>query len=1274
MSQLLYVKYNTLRKPEFQVETRIIAKSEEAGKSSGKDASKSSDKDEAEKIVLKLPSTEAAKAHIVTIRENFEKLKGYYKGIRVIPSSSYRDGLAFVFLKGHPVTEGIDFAKDDIDDIVTKVQKLLDKVLDVKDEFKQTFEMTDEFREYFPGCDPFEGITGKKLNGSEEMNLPAFTRVNLDSILSNFIITNMGWVCLDYEWVLDFPVPVDFLKYRILVYLYNDVAAEMSPRIEIREFMGRFGLWAGADGEAVESDGGTSDEEASLSILDIYEKMDNIFQDKVHGEGRRYSYLSRYEKKVQTVGAKLGEMQREADYDKKLIQEKDTHIVNIEAKHELIEKDLRDEIGELNKITFYQEKAISEKDEYIAGLEAHSQALEAKVAHIRKCLTNPFYGVYAACKFGPGAIKRTIVRKQEEREEARRIAEKQARDDAREKELAAQTGKDYQAWIEKVESTYSFTASFEYKPLISVVMPVYNMPDEYLVPAIESVRAQNYSNWELILVDDASDMPSVAKTLKKYSRKGDNIKVIYREENGRISACTNTGIDAAEGEFIAFMDCDDTLAPFALYEVVKELNKDIYLDFIYSDEDKINDDGTVRHSAFFKPDWSPDTLMSYMYTSHLGVYRTSLVKELEGLRSEYDGCQDYDLTMRVAEKTDKIAHVAKVLYHWREREGSTALNPEAKDYVKEATLKAKKAALERRGLTAEVEWIPEVFQYRINYRPLDNPLVSIIIPSKDNPGLVQQCLDSLVSKTNYRHYEIIVVDNGSNDENRAKYQEILEDVKMVGIETKYLYAPRDFNFSFMCNIGAKSSNGDYLLFLNDDIEIIEPEWLERMLGQAELPHVGAVGAKLLYPETTLIQHDGVISIESGPVHYFTKQDDTNNYYFNRNRLDFDVSAVTAACLLVKKSRFERVNGFDENLAVAYNDIDLCYRLSEQKLYNVIRNDAVLYHHESISRGDDTMDDAKFERLMSEQEKLYDSHPRFKKRDPYYSVNLSQVASDFSFNIDYDADYKVEALDAMPQCEVDETIQYGIDNVVHDWCFYIEGWAFRRGEEDNQYLDPQIVLEEVDEAEVSEVEVESETDEIEVTGSKIEVASAEVDVETDTDEESAANEVVVEIDENGDVVDVSEDADDVDEDSDADEEVDNDSDVLEEDMDPDSSETTDVLARKDETADETIDDEIDETTDETTDVLTNKDATTDVLVRNGATGKVYILSTRHVEREDVAETFPDDEHIEYSGFKARVPRKAIPSGTYRVRILCNGKISSLDKVEGKMSHIHVGRRK
>ena len=381
---------------------------------------------------------------------------------------------------------------------------------------------------------------------------------------------------------------------------------------------------------------------------------------------------------------------------------------------------------------------------------------------------------------------------------------------------------------------------------------------------------------------------------------------------------------------------------------------------------------------------------------------------------------------------------------------------------------------------------------------------------------------------------------------------------------------------------------------------------------------------------------------------------------------------------MKKSRFERVDGFDENLAVAYNDIDLCYRLSEQKLYNVIRNDAVLYHHESISRGDDTMDDAKFERLMSEQEKLYDSHPRFKKRDPYYSVNLSQVASDFSFNIDYDADYKVEALDAMPQCEVDETIQYGIDNVVHDWCLYIEGWAFRRGEADNQYLDPQIVLEEVDEAEADTVDadvVDSDVDE--ATGAEADIVEAEV-VETDVDNDTAANEVVVEIDANGDVVDVSEDADDADEDSDADEEVDNDSDVLDEDMDPDSSETTDVLARKDETTDEIIDEDADEATDETidetTDVLAKKDETTDVLARNGATGKVYILSTRHVEREDVAETFPDDEHIEYSGFKARVPRKAIPSGTYRVRILCNGKISSLDKVEGKMSHIHVGRRK
>jgi len=506
-----------------------------------------------------------------------------------------------------------------------------------------------------------------------------------------------------------------------------------------------------------------------------------------------------------------------------------------------------------------------------------------------------------------------------------------------------------------------------------------------------------------------------------------------------------------------------------------------------------------------------------MYTSHLGVYRTSLVKELEGLRSEYDGCQDYDFTMRVAEKTKRVAHIPKILYHWRQREGSTALNPEAKDYVKEATLKAKKAAIERRGLNADVEWIPEIYQYRINYRPLDNPLVSIIIPSKDNPEILTQCLDSLTKITNYRNYEIIVVDNGSSDENREKYQSLLDAVKKEDINAKYLYAPRDFNFSFMCNIGAKSSSGDYLLFLNDDIEIIQSEWLERMLGQAELTHVGAVGAKLLYPDTTLIQHDGVISIESGPVHYFTRQDDSVNYYFNRNRLDFNVSAVTAACLLVKREAFENIGGFNEELAVAYNDIDLCYRLTEQGLYNVIRNDAILYHHESISRGDDTMDDAKFERLMSEQEKLYDAHPEYKKKDPYYNENLSQIASDFSFNIDFDADYSVETYDTMPEFQEDETIHFGIDSVVHDWCFYVEGWAFRRGEEDNQYLDPKLVLE----------------------GEKI-----------------------------------------------------------------------------------------------------------------------YIISTRHVKREDVAETFPDDEHIEYSGFKLRVARKAVPAGEYRVRILVNNRISTL----------------
>lgn len=551
----------------------------------------------------------------------------------------------------------------------------------------------------------------------------------------------------------------------------------------------------------------------------------------------------------------------------------------------------------------------------------------------------------------------------------------------------------YEKWIKKVEASERYDAFFTYNPKISILVPVYNVLDKQLEECIESVINQIYENWELCLVDDCSTWDSVRETLSRYE-DNPKIKVIYREENGHISRCTNTALENATGEFVAFLDCDDTLRKNALYEVVKVLNDDSELDFIYSDEDKINDNGKKRHTPNFKPDWSPDTLMSYMYTCHFGVYRKSLADEIGGLRVGYEGAQDYDFTLRFTEKTKNIAHIPKILYHWRERKESTAVSPAAKPYILEAQEKSKEDAIARRGLNAKVEYVEGIYQYRVKYLPVNNPLVSIIIPSKDNYGFLSRCISSLVDKTDYKNYEIIIVDNGSTDENRAKYNELVDKYG-----ARYIYEPMKFNFSKMCNIGADNASGEVLLFLNDDIEVLDGVWLENMVGHAQVPYTGAVGAKLLYPDKDSIQHIGIINILNGPIHPFAGYTDQSTYYFNRNRIEYNYIAVTAACLAIDKKKFDEVGGFDEELAVAYNDVDLCYKLVEAGYYNVVRNDAVLIHHESVSRGDDRLSEEKFKRLMSEQEKLYKKHPKFDRKDPFYNINLTQRNANYSYNVE-----------------------------------------------------------------------------------------------------------------------------------------------------------------------------------------------------------------------------------------------------------------------------------
>lgn len=611
----------------------------------------------------------------------------------------------------------------------------------------------------------------------------------------------------------------------------------------------------------------------------------------------------------------------------------------------------------------------------------------------------------------------------------------------------------YKRWREENEKDILKVENLEYKPLISSVIPVYNVIDEQLIECIESILNQTYDNFELILVDDNSSWESVRKILKRYENH-EKVHIIYRSENGHISKATNDGIAIAKGEFIAFTDCDDVLAPNAFYEMAKKLNENRELDFIYSDEDKLTEDGKRRHSPFFKPDWSPDTFMSIMCTNHLAIYRRSIVNEVGGLRSEYNGAQDYDFTLRFMEHTsnNRVGHVPKVLYYWRERPESIASNPEAKPYALKAVCNAKIDALKRRGIDGNVVYIKELYQYRVEYENKSNPLVSIIIPSKDNYEMLKRCIESLRKLTTYKNYEIIVIDNGSNDTNKELIAKMLKDNN-----AQYYYCPMQFNFSKMCNMGADKAKGEYYLFLNDDIEIFKPRWLELMVGHGSLDYIGAVGAKLYYPNSNTIQHAGVTNLEIGPTHTLIGMSDTPGYYFARNKTDYNYLVVTGACLLVNANKYSQVGGFDEELTVGYNDVDLCMKLYEAGYYNVLRNDVILYHYESASRGVDDISKEKMARLAKERERLFNKHPKLKGKDPFYNINLTPNKANYDINLNEQNDLS----EIIPLTKNEhQNLKYGevkanIDTISLDKIIRIEGWAFieedKRNDESEVYV-------------------------------------------------------------------------------------------------------------------------------------------------------------------------------------------------------------------------------
>ncbi|WKN23565.1 glycosyltransferase [Azotobacter vinelandii] len=523
-------------------------------------------------------------------------------------------------------------------------------------------------------------------------------------------------------------------------------------------------------------------------------------------------------------------------------------------------------------------------------------------------------------------------------------------------------------------------AALATSPLFSIVVPAYNTSPELLDAVLTSVRAQWYPHWELILVDDASPAEETRQALARIDDP--KIKVLRLESNKGISGATNVGLATAQGEFIVFMDHDDELTVDCLYELALCIDRD-QPDFIYSDEDKLSEEGEYTQ-PHFKPDWSPDTMMSTMFTCHVSCVRRALLSKVGELRSEFDGCQDWDFVLRIVEHTDRISHIPKVLYHWRIIPASVASDISAKPYVLEASRRVRLDALERRGLKGSVEPVNQVPGYfRVKYHLQGTPLISIIIPSRDNGSVLRRCLDSIQVKSSYRNFEIIILDNGSIEASTVSY---LRELQGKGL-ARIVRHDAPFNFSELNNIGARGAKGELLLFLNDDTEVLCNDWLERMGGYAQLSHIGAVGAKLLYPDSFEIQHAGVLNLANGPVHAFLRHHSERPGYFMRNLLEYNWLAVTGACLMMESHKFNELGGFDEGLPVAYNDIELCMRAVEKGYYNLVCQAVTLTHHESVSRGLDHLDPVKFARLQGELRHLYDMHPNFFQHDPFHNPNL-----------------------------------------------------------------------------------------------------------------------------------------------------------------------------------------------------------------------------------------------------------------------------------------------
>lgn len=521
---------------------------------------------------------------------------------------------------------------------------------------------------------------------------------------------------------------------------------------------------------------------------------------------------------------------------------------------------------------------------------------------------------------------------------------------------------------------------FEYEPKISAIIPVYQPDVWQLVQCIDSVLAQPYQQVEVVLSLDGIVSEEVMTQLQKLQQKDARIIIVESEINEGIAVASNKALASATGEYVMLIDQDDMLAFYALVEVVSTLQEKQY-DFVYSDEDMITEQNK-RFSPQFKPDWSPHTLLSRMYVNHLSVYKKEHIDAVGGFRKEYDGSQDFDLLLRASRHFQHVKHIPKVLYHWRTSENSIASDIGNKSYIFEKAQNALKDYFQNDDLEVKIAPHNGMLVYDFEIEPKGMPVVSIIIPFKEGFDLTQTLLDSILKYAGYENFEIILINNQSSAETVAKIEAY---IKKSPMDITCIDADYAFNYSKINNQAFSHAKGSYLLFLNNDIEWFEENTLKRMLGVAMLKNTGAIGCKLLYPNGS-IQHAGVVlGYHEVAGHYGVGQAKDDPGYYGRNISLLNVSAVTAACLLVEKSKFEQVGGFDETLAVAYQDVDFCLKLLKAGYYNVHDGHIQMYHHESVTRGFDAVSS---KRYQGECQIMQERYPTLIENDPYYNRNLS----------------------------------------------------------------------------------------------------------------------------------------------------------------------------------------------------------------------------------------------------------------------------------------------